>query len=146
MAVATLTATLWTQWPSVPYHHIGPNRQSGTVHMVSRTLSDIIFLCRVPSGATITDFRVAGTGSGATAAVYKIGVEGGGADTSLITTGDLVAAAGVRMNKGPIRVSRSDTDASSGINVYATLISGTWTVSASFDYTIEYFHDGVVKT
>ena len=146
MTVATLTATLWDRWPNVPYHHIGPNRQAGTVHMVTRTLSDIIFLCRVPSGSTITDFRVNTTGSGATAAVYKIGVEGGGADTSLISSADLVAAAGARMNKGPIRVSRSDTDANQGVTVYATLISGTWTVSASFDYVIEYFHDGVVKT
>ena len=146
MAVATLTATLWDRWPNVPYHHIGPNRQFGALHTGSRTLSDIIFLCRVPSGCTITDFRVSGAGTAGTASVYKIGVEGGGTETSIITSADLATAAGAVMNKTPIRVSRSDTDASQGINVYMTLISGTWTTSVSFDYSIEYFHDGVVKS
>lgn len=146
MAVATLTATLWDRWPNVPYHHIGPNRQSGALHTATRTLSDIVFLCRVPSGCTITDFRVSGAGTAGTNSVYKVGVDGGGADTSLIVSADLVTAAGARMHNGPIRVSRSDTDANQGINVYMTLISGTWTTSVSFDYTIEYFHDGVVKT
>jgi hypothetical protein len=39
-------------------------------------------------------------------------------------------------------VSLSDTDAHLGADVYMTLISGTWTVSASLDYQISYVMDG----
>jgi hypothetical protein len=143
---ATQTASAYNN--PIRAHHIGPNYAIGKVNTSAKTLSDIILLCRVPHGATIVDCRVYGAGAG-TAAVMKVGIKGGdggngaGADTTLIASIDLATGAGSTMGPGIYHVvSLSDTDAHLGADVYATLISGTWTVSVSFDFQVAWVMKG----
>lgn len=136
----TQTASVYNN--TIRAHHIGVNYAIGKVNTSAKTLSDIILLCKVPHGATIVDCRIHGAGAG-TAATLKVGVKGGdggngaGADTSLLTSLDLATGAGAVGTAAVFhRVSLSDTDAHLGADVYATLVSGTWTVSVSFDFQI----------
>jgi hypothetical protein len=143
---ATQTASAYNK--VMRAHHIGPNYLIGTVNVISKTLSDIILLGRIPNKATIVGAIFQGVTAG-TNAVYKVGVKGGdggngaGADTTILATTDIVTAAGIASAAFVRhRVSLSDTDAHLGADVYMTLISGTWTVSASLDYQISYVMDG----
>lgn len=137
---ATQTASVYNQ--PIRAHHIGVNYAIGKINSTGKTLSDIFLLCKVPHGATIVDFRIFGAGAG-TAATVKVGVKGGdggngaGADTTLLTSLDLASGAGAVGTMATFhKVSLSDTDAHLGADVYATIVSGTWSVSVSFDFQV----------
>lgn len=145
---ATLTSSIYNN--PIRAHHIGTNYAIGTINTSARTLSDIILLCRVPNGCTIVEATVYGAGAG-TAAVLKVGHKGAagaggktaGADNSIIASLDLATGAGQRGTKFVrVDVSLSDTDAQAGADVYATVVSGTWTVSVSFDFQIGWVMKG----
>jgi hypothetical protein len=138
MAVSTLTASPYLQ---VIRGHHHSNEISGKVTLSGRTLSDIIFLGKVPNGALITGWNFFGT-HGDTARTFKLGITGGSAAsetafgtvtwTTLVLTGQQGC---------PFRVSISDTDAQAGATIYATIATGTWTTSASFEYSFRYRMD-----
>lgn len=143
---ATLTCTTYNQ--PMRAHHIGPNYVFGSLATSARTLSDIILLCRVPHGGTIVDFGLVGA-TAATAAVCKVGIKGendnevAGADDTILASFDFATTAGVRASAFiGWKVSLSDTDAHAGADVYMTVVSGTWTISISFDFQLAYVMSG----
>lgn len=150
MAASTLTCTTWLQ-PIKQNNNGAPSFIYGHVDTGARTLSDIILLGRIPSGATVLDYFLRGS-TGETAAVIRMGADGGGTATTFITSHTLSVNAatngyrayGALSTYTPTRFSRSDSDAQDGVNIYATLQAGTFTTSFSFDFGIWYVRDGVV--
>ncbi len=141
---ATLTVTTYNQ-PMRLNNTGAPSVTYGHIEFAARTLSDIILLTRIPSGATVVDWQIRGTAN-ETASVFKLGIKGGGTET---TFGTMTFAGNApvnfrNINNRPIRVSASDTDAQAGVDVYLTVSSGSWTASISFDFTFWYVRDGVV--
>jgi hypothetical protein len=160
MAITTVTTTVYNQSPRAV--HVGLNYAVGSYVASGRTLSDIILLCRIPNGATIVDFDVAGT-SGETVSVFKLGIKSAGTPAALgggtagagtettFGTGSFSTGAKVHfkygvhpnaLNGAPYRVSISDTDAQAGADVYMTLSVGSWTTSVSFDFMFAYVMPG----
>ncbi len=139
MAVATTTTTVYTQSP-IRANHTG-NWVGGKHAVSTNTLSDIIFLCKIPNQAVITNWVFRGT-HGDTTRTFKLGITGGaGASetafgTQTWTTGTVLGVSGC-----PFKVSISDTDAQAGAVVYMTPSTGTWTTSASFEFSFEYRFD-----
>ena len=139
MAVATTTTTVYAQNP-MRANHVG-NYVGGKHTVFANTLSDIIFLCKIPNGAVITNWHFRGT-HGDTTRTFKLGITGGSAasetafGTQTWTTGGVLAVSGT-----PFKVSISDTDAQAGAVVYLTPSTGTWTTSASFEFSFEYRFD-----
>lgn len=139
MPVATTTTTVYTQTP-MRSNHVG-NWVGGKHTISTNTLSDIIFLCKIPNGAVITNWHFLGT-HGDTTRTFKLGITGGTAasetafGTVTWTTGVVKAVTGC-----PFKVSISDSDAQGGAVVYMTVATGTWTTSASFEFSFEYRFD-----
>lgn len=138
MAVATTTTTVYAQ--PMRGNHI--SNWVGGKHTVSgNTLSDIIFLCKIPNGAVITNWHFRGT-HGDTTRTFKLGITGGSAasetafGTQIWTSGAVLGVSGA-----PFKVSISDSDAQGGATVYMTVSTGTWTTSASFEFSFEYRFD-----
>lgn len=142
MAIATITATLWMQPPRLV--HTGVNVAFGSLNSISRTISDIFLLARLPNKAKVVDIWVKGTTAAATGLVYKLGMKGGGTETTF-GTGTLSATATTLFNPKTgvgTKVSISDTDVNAGADVYMTASTGSWTESFSIDYLIAYVADG----
>jgi hypothetical protein len=143
MAVATYTATTYNQTPRL--RHTGINLLIGSLARSGNTLSDIIFLGKIPNKATIIDYYVKGTTAAAGGLAYKLGITGGGGGEATFGTGSLSATATVvfRSLQGcPFKVSRSDTDAQDGATVYMTCSVGSWSESISIDFCFMYVADG----
>jgi hypothetical protein len=142
MAIATITASQWLQPPRLV--HTGVNVIFGSLNSISRTISDILLLAKLPNKVRVTDIWVKGTTSAAAGLVYKLGMKGGGTETTF-GTGTLSATATVLFNPktgvGSV-VSISDTDVNAGADVYMTASSGSWTESFSIDYMIQYVANG----
>lgn len=147
---ATLTCTTYTQ--SIKLNNNGaPTFVYGHLDTAAHTLSDIILLCRLPSGCTVIDYYLRGS-TGETAAVVRMGATGGGSATTFFTSVTLStnsATLGRRAYDSlstytPTRFSISDTDAQAGVDVYMTCQAGTFTTSFSFDFGFWYVRDGVV--
>ena len=139
MAVATATSTVYANHTPA-FTHIGDNVVQGKVHLSGRTLSDIVFLAKVPNGVVITDFVVQGI-STETASAYKLGINSaGGADNTfgLFTLAGSAIVSFARVTGCPFDVSLSDTDAQGGATIYATVSAGTHTTSISFDFMFRY--------
>ena len=138
MSVATTTTTVYSQEP-VRSNYIG-NWVGGKHTISTNTLSDIIFLCRIPHGAVVTNWNFRGT-HGDTTRTFKLGITGGSAasetafGTQTWTTGTVLGISGC-----PFKVSVSDTDTLYA-TVYMTVSTGTWTTSASFEFSFEYRFD-----
>ena len=137
MPVATTTSTVYTQDP-VRSNYVS-NWVGGKHTISTNTLSDIIFLCKIPHGAVVTNWNFRGT-HGDTARVFKLGISGAnGSETAFGTqTWTTLVLAGV--TGCPFKVSCSDSDTLYA-TVYMTVSSGTWTTSASFEYSFEYRFD-----
>lgn len=139
MAIATVTSTVYANHTPA-FTHIGDNVVQGKFTTSGRTLSDIIFLAKVPNGVVITDWHIQGT-SGETASTYKLGINSAGGTESTFGTFTLAGAALVvfpRVTGCPFDVSLSDTDAQGGATIYATVSAGTHTTSISFDFMFRY--------
>ncbi len=156
VAAATYTCTIYgsatRNMPKVD--HVGDVSISGKIVHVG-TVDDVLFLCKIPHGATIVDFYESHT-NGATAAAYGFGlskgvVAGGGGDLScLILSGDgVVGATTQRVNLAawdvaynfPPSVSLSDSDPVRYAAVCAKATSGTFTVSVSLRFCLTYRMD-----
>jgi len=139
MAVATTTTTVYTQTPMRGNH---VHNWVGGKHTVSaNTLSDIIFLCKIPNGAVVTNWHFKGT-HGDTGRAFKLGITGGnGASETTFGTITWTSGAVQGVSGCPFKVSISDTDAQAGATVYMTVSTGTWTTSASFEFSFEYRFD-----
>jgi len=162
MATRTFTSTVYErQGLSGQRYRLGMNFIGGTLpetQLINLSVSDIVFLCRIPNRATIVDWYLKGNSTTTiTAAIMKMGIvsagsavagtestfgsaltfsstawmhrPGGGSATALVTS-------------VPFKVSISDTDAQAGALVYATASSGTFTTSLSLDFGFWYVHDG----
>lgn len=146
MAATTITCTTYNQ-PMRLNASGAANKVYGHMETSGRTLSDIVLLCRIPNGATITDWWFRGT-SGETASIFKLGITGSGTETTFGT--NTLSVAGpvtkqMRVDKPvPFTVSMSDTDAQLGATVYMTISSGTWTTSTSWDFMFEYVRAGLI--
>jgi hypothetical protein len=138
MTVATTTTTVYSQ--PMRRNHIS-NYVGGKHTIATNTLSDIIFLCKIPNGAVVTNWHFRGT-HGDTTRTFKLGITGGSAasetafGTQTWTTGTVLGVSGT-----PFKVSISDSDAQGGATVYMTVSTGTWTTSASFEFSFEYRYD-----
>lgn len=142
MAIATITASLYLQTPRLV--HTGVNYAFGSLNTITRTISDIILLARLPNKVRVVDIWVKGTTAAAAGLVYKLGMKGGGSETTF-GTGTLSATATTLFNPKTgcgTRVSISDTDVNGGADVYMTASSGSWTESLSIDFMIAYTADG----
>lgn len=139
MAVSTLTTSVYLQTPMRANHvqnYVGGQQLSG---LSGRTLSDIVFLCKIPNKAVITNWWFRGT-HGDTGRAFKLGITGNGTETTFGTV-TWVTATIHGLQGTPFKVSISDTDAQAGATVYMTLSTGTWTTSASFEFNFEYRFD-----
>lgn len=148
MAVATYTSSTFTNNP--PKQRVyGTTWQRGKM-VYSGTLSDILFLCKVPHGAKIVDFMEYHS-NGETAAVFNFGFDRGIADGGAGNASCLITAAAVatmnRMsfataaNAVPTEISLSDTDPVRYAILQAKAVSGTFTISVSLTWAISYTMD-----
>lgn len=140
MAVATLTCTVYSQaFPMRQHHHSNSVGGKVAAGLATRTLSDIIFLCKIPNQAVITGWDFVGT-HGDTARTFKLGITGNGTETTFGTI-TWVTVTRHGLTGCPFKVSISDTDAQAGATVYMTVSTGTWTTSASFEFAFQYRFD-----
>jgi hypothetical protein len=151
---ATLTASIYDNQPKAV--HVGNQSVSGKITTSARTLSDIMFLAKVPHGATIVDFYEYHT-NGETAAVMTFGlnkgvVDGGAGNNSCLVGAGAVATMN-RMSAGlwpatsnyPPVVSLSDADPVRYAALTAKCVSGTFTTSISIRYSLTYRMDGPAR-
>ncbi len=153
MAVATYTCSIFNNVPKAV--HVGNQSVSGLI-VHSGTIGDILFLCKVPHGATIVDFLESHT-SGQTAATYSVGLDkgvvaGGAGQASCIILGTagVIGATTQRFNAAawpvasnwPPVVSLSDLDPVRYATVVAKATAGTFTISVSMRFTLVYRMDG----
>lgn len=148
MAVSTFTASTYPNSPKAV--HVGDMSISGSVNYAG-TIGDIIFLAKVPHGATIVDFWEGHT-SGETAAAISFGftrgvVAGGaGSASCLIASGPIA----VRNNFNPLIwpgnwpavISLSDLDPIRYTTLVAKAESGTFTISSTIRWCLQYRMDG----
>ena len=133
---STLTASTWLRQPIKL--ESGVTAVAGTVQYNGSTVSasHIVFLAKVPNGATITNGYIAGT-SPNDADIWKIGITG--SESALSAAATLSATAQrVSMIKTPVKVSLSDSANPQYVTVYLTHTSGTATATGSLSFLIEY--------
>lgn len=147
MSVTTVTCTTYNLGVG-PFRHGGENILYGQIVLGPQTVSDIVWLCRVPNRAVITDIWFRGS-TAETAAIFKAGIAAGSTGTettfgtlTLSTGGSLLLRPGTGV---PFKVSRSDTDAAAGATVYLTISSATWTTTATMDFMVRYTHPGNIN-
>lgn len=148
MAVATYTSTVFNRVPKAV--HTGINTVSGKIVLPAATVSDIVFLAKIPHGAIVTDFYEYHS-SGQTAAVIDFGFDrgiaaGGGGNASCIVAGGAIAT----MNRmsiaasptgAPVQISLSDNDPVRHAVLQGKLVSGTFTITVSLGFGVSYRMD-----
>lgn len=152
MAVTTYTSTTYAAQNSGPKQHIyGASHVSGKfVWSAAGTVGDVVFLCKVPHGAKVVSFEEYHS-SGQTAAAIDFGFNkgiaaGGGANASCLISGGAIATMN-RMsfaaspNGVPVQISLSDTDPVRYATLTATAASGTFTLTVSLTWAIQYRTD-----
>lgn len=133
---STLTASTWLRQPIKL--ESGVAAVAGTVQYNGATVSasHIVFLAKVPNGATITDGYIAGTSPNAQD-TWKVGITG--SETALSAAATLSATAQrVSFIKCPVKVSLSDSANPQYVTVYLTHNAGTDTATGSLSFKIEY--------
>lgn len=138
MPISTVTSTVYSAGIG-RRTHIGTEVVQGKFTTSGRTLSDIIFLAKIPNHSTITNWHVQGI-SAETASTFKLGITGGGTESTFgtFTLAGNALVAFPRVTGCPFTVSLSDTDAQGGATIYATVSAGTHTTSISFDFAFYY--------
>lgn len=121
----------------------------------SLTLSDIILIAKIPHGATVTNFWMAGIVPG-DATTFKVGVGGAGSsggtgaddDAVISTVVTLSGTAAIqRFNAAatmPFKVSLSDDANPRWTYLFATLVAGTSTNTCSIQFVVEYAMPGAI--
>lgn len=151
MAVQTLTSTVFDNVNRQV--HIGNVTVAGSFARgaTTNTLSDIVFLAKIPHGALIVDILVDHTMAG-TALGIKYGLAsgtaaGGGASLSCFTAATAKATVSRKTTLGnntagtPVRISVSDSDPNRYGIFSATLSTGTTTESYAINFSITYRTD-----
>jgi len=150
MAVATYTSSIYEKYPpKAP--HIGNTTVNGKMQWTAAgTVSDILWLCKVPHGARIVDFAEYHS-NGETAAVIDFGFNkgiaaGGGGNASCVVSGGAVATMN-RMSFAahpsalPLKISLSDTDPVRFATLQGKAVSGTFTITVSLTFSLTYSMD-----
>lgn len=150
MAVVTYTSTTYNNSPK--FEQVGNQTVSGNFTWpAAGTLSDHVFLAKIPNGAKIVDFYEYHT-NGQTAAVLDFGFDrgiaaGGGGNTSILISGGALAT----MNRFslatcstalPPTISLSDLDPIRYANLQAKAVSGTFTITVVIGWALTYRFDG----
>ena len=133
---STLTASTYSRQPMRV--ETGVNAVAGTLQYNGTTVSasHIVFLCKVPNGATIINGYIAGTSSTA-GDTWKVGFTGN--ETALSAAATLSATAQrVSFISCPVKVSLSDSAVNQYVTVYLTRTAGTATATGSLSYMVEY--------
>ena len=148
MAVQTLTSTVFDN--VLKHVHTGNVTVGGRFSRgaTTNTLSDVIFLAKIPHGAIVTDILADHT-TPATAMGVKFGLAtgtatGGGASLSCFTaaTAKATLTRKTALNtSGGVRVSVSDSDPNRYGIFAATLSTGTTTESYAINFAITYRMD-----
>ncbi len=154
MAVQTLTSTIFDRQPVGV--HVGNITVGGSFAqgVTTNTLSDVIFLAKIPHGAMIVDVLCDHT-TAQTALGIKYGLatgtaSGGGASLSCFTAATAKATLTRKTTLGnntagvPVRVSVSDNDTNRYGIFAATITTGTATDSYAINFSITYRNDGFV--
>lgn len=147
MAVQTLTSTVFANLP-VKRTEIGNVTVGGSYNQgaTTNTVSDVVFLAKIPHGAIIVDMYV-DTTNGETAMGTCFGLAtgtttGGGASVSCFAAATALATVGrLRAGAQNIRVSVSDSDPNRYGIFAATLSTGTTTASYTINFSITYRTD-----
>lgn len=149
MTAATYTCTVFNNTAKQPVE--GDVTVGGKIVLPANSVTDVIFLAKVPHGARIVDFREYHS-NGQTAAVLDFGftkgiAAGGGGNLSCLISGGAVAT----MNRltyaasptgGPLQISLSDLDPVRYTALAALAVSGTFTISVSLGFSLTYRMDG----
>lgn len=151
MAVGTTTSTVFDRPAKAT--HIGNITVGGSYSQggALNTLSDVIFLAKIPHGALIVDILCDHT-TPATALGIKYGLAtgtaaGGGASSSCFTaatakaTKTRITAMGNNTAGVPVRISVSDSDPNRYGIFAATIATGTTTESYAINFSITYRMD-----
>lgn len=150
MTAATYTCTVYNDVPKA--HHIGNISVSGVAKWTAAgSVTDVLFLCKVPHGARIVDAYEYHT-NGQTAAVLDFGFDrgiaaGGGGNASCIISGGALAtmnrlSLAASPSNAPVQISVSDTDPLRYATFQASAVSGTFTISVVVNWCITYRMDG----
>lgn len=148
MTVATYTCTVFNNGPKD--HHVGVQAVAGKAQWTAAgTVGDIVFLAKIPHGATIVDFHEYHT-SGQTAAGISFGFDrgiaaGGGGNASVLIASGAIATEN-RMAfaslTGPVTISLSDLDPVRYAVLQAKAESGTFTITVSIGWAVTYHKSG----
>lgn len=147
MTVATYTSTTYLN--DLPKElHAGNVTIGGKAQWTAAgTLSDIIFLAKVPHGAQIVDFYEYHT-NGQTAAVIDFGFDrgiasGGAGNASCLVSGGALAtmnrlSLAAAPSHVPVAISLSDTDPVRYAVLQGKAVSGTFTLTVSVAWSLTY--------
>lgn len=150
MSVATYTSTVYAAQPkSLP---TGLQAVSGKAQWTAAgTVGDIVFLCKIPHGATIIDAGEYHT-SGQTAAALSLGFDrgiaagGAGNASCLIASGAIAThnkmSLAASPTGAPVTISLSDLDPVRYAVLQAKGESGTLTITVSFGWYVIYHQSG----
>lgn len=149
MAAATYTCTVFNNSPKEV--HAGDQTISGKMVLPASSITDVIFLAKVPHGARIVDFKEYHS-NGQTAAVLDFGFTkgiaagGGGHLSCLIAAGALATMNRMSLaaspTGAPLQISLSDADPVRYTALAALAVSGTFTISVSLGWSLTYRMDG----
>ena len=145
MTAATYTCSVFSNGPKSV--HTGDQSIAGKIVLGAISVTDVIFLAKVPHGARIIDFREFHS-NGQTAAVLDFGftkgiAAGGAGNLSCLISGGAVATMN-RMSYAasptgmPVQISLSDADAIRYTTLAALAVSGTFTISVSLGWSLTY--------
>lgn len=137
--MATVTASDQLATPRAVHAGVNAVRTTYTQNGATLSASDIILVAKIPNGALVLDGYMSGT-SGAAATILKLGIQSG-TETQFIATGTLSATAQLQRFIGgalPFKVSLSDDANPQYTWVYATMNSGSATVTGSIQFVVSY--------
>ena len=149
MTAATYTCSVYNNTPKAL--HAGDFTISGKIVLPANSVTDVIFLAKVPHGARIVDFREYHS-NGQTAAVLDFGftkgiAAGGAGNLSCLISGGALATMN-RMSFAasptgmPVQISLSDADPVRYTTLAALAVSGTFTISVSLAWSLTCRMDG----
>lgn len=151
MAAVTFTAVEVNQSRRLS---VGPNVMYSRLDQAGLSVSDIVFLAKVPNHATVIDgyFSVRATGSGITSGLWKLGVQGTVVDTisgATLTADTLHAGASLTASGMtrfvtsflPFKVSFSDDAANQFVWLQGTFSAGSGTATQSMAFCMTYLMD-----
>jgi hypothetical protein len=150
MTASTYTSTVFNASPKG--HHIGNLTVSGQGQWTAGgSVTDVLFLAKVPHGAKIVDFYEFHS-NGQTAAVLDFGFDrgiasGGAGNLSCLVSGGALAtmnrlSLAAAPSNTPVTISLSDLDPVRYAVLACKAISGTFTITVSVNFCLTYRFDG----